>query len=48
MCFHTLPVCSVRCQLIRLFARGIEEEQQQQQGPFEDPCTLWDLEPNSH
>ncbi|XP_054480699.1 ceramide kinase [Anoplopoma fimbria] len=36
---------SVQCQLIRLFARGIEE---QQQCLLEDPCTLWALEPSTH
>nr|XP_046235181.1 ceramide kinase [Scatophagus argus] len=47
---HTSIQVSVQCQLIRLFARGIEEEQQQQQQQcvFEDPCTLWALEPSSH
>lgn len=46
MCFF--PLCSVHCQLIRLFARGIEEEeegeehdeQQQQGGLLKDSCTL--------
>lgn len=37
---HTAIRVSVQCQLIRLFARGIEEEQQQQQFVFEDPCAL--------
>ncbi|XP_031721545.1 ceramide kinase [Anarrhichthys ocellatus] len=36
---------SVHCQLIRLFARGIEE---QQQCLLEDPCTLWAVEPSTH
>lgn len=35
---HTAIQVSVQCQLIRLFARGIEENQQQQQFMFEDPC----------
>uniref|UniRef100_A0A3B4FAK8 Ceramide kinase-like n=1 Tax=Pundamilia nyererei TaxID=303518 RepID=A0A3B4FAK8_9CICH len=37
---------SVQCQLIRLFARGIEE-QQQQQCVSDDPCTLSALEPTT-
>ncbi|XP_074481751.1 ceramide kinase isoform X1 [Sebastes fasciatus] len=44
---HTAIQVSVQCQLIRLFARGIEE-QQQQQCVLEDPCTLWALEPSTH
>ncbi|XP_028305469.1 ceramide kinase [Gouania willdenowi] len=36
---HTAIQVSVQCQLIRLFARGIEE-QQQQQALLEEPCTL--------
>ncbi|KAL7370668.1 hypothetical protein ABVT39_007285 [Epinephelus coioides] len=44
---HAAIQVSVQCQLIRLFARGIEE-QQQQQCVFEDPCTLWALEPGTH
>lgn len=44
---HTAIQVSVQCQLIRLFARGIEE-QQQQQCVFEDPCTLWATEPSTH
>ncbi|XP_042367596.1 ceramide kinase [Plectropomus leopardus] len=44
---HAAIRVSVQCQLIRLFARGIEE-QQQQQGVSEDPCTLWAPEPDSH
>ncbi|XP_042259391.1 ceramide kinase [Thunnus maccoyii] len=39
---HTAIQVSVQCQLIRLFARGIEE---QQQCVSEDSCTLWALEP---
>ncbi|XP_030576327.1 ceramide kinase [Archocentrus centrarchus] len=35
---------SVQCQLIRLFARGIEEQQQCVSG---NPCTLWPLEPST-
>ncbi|XP_067347054.1 ceramide kinase isoform X1 [Channa argus] len=35
---HTAIQVSVQCQLIRLFARGIED--QQPQCVFEDPCTL--------
>ncbi|XP_019947948.2 ceramide kinase isoform X2 [Paralichthys olivaceus] len=42
---HAAIQVSVQCQLIRLFARGIEE---QQQCVFEDPCTLWAPEPNTH
>ncbi|XP_041820174.1 ceramide kinase [Chelmon rostratus] len=42
---HTAIQVSVQCQLIRLFARGIEE--QQQQCVFEDPCPLWALEPST-
>ncbi|CAI5635742.1 unnamed protein product [Oreochromis niloticus] len=38
---------SVQCQLIRLFARGIEEQQQQQQCVSDDPCTLCALEPTT-
>ncbi|XP_073336894.1 ceramide kinase [Pagrus major] len=47
---HAAIQVSVQCQLIRLFARGIEEQQQQQQQQcvFEDPCTLWALEPSTH
>ncbi|XP_049423287.1 ceramide kinase [Epinephelus fuscoguttatus] len=45
---HAAIQVSVQCQLIRLFARGIEEQQQQQQCVFEDPCTLWALEPGTH
>lgn len=45
---HTAIQVSVQCQLIRLFARGIEEQQQQEQCVFEDPCTLWALEPSTH
>ncbi|XP_040886205.1 ceramide kinase isoform X2 [Toxotes jaculatrix] len=41
---HAAIQVSVQCQLIRLFARGIEE----QQCVFEDPCTLWGLEPSTH
>uniref|UniRef100_A0A3Q1GMS1 Ceramide kinase n=1 Tax=Acanthochromis polyacanthus TaxID=80966 RepID=A0A3Q1GMS1_9TELE len=44
---HTAIQVSVQCQLIRLFARGIEE-QQQQQFVFEDPCTLWPLEQSTN
>ncbi|XP_026217381.1 ceramide kinase [Anabas testudineus] len=40
---HAAIQVSVQCQLIRLFARGIEE---QQQCVFEDPCTLWAPEPS--
>ncbi|XP_068573206.1 ceramide kinase [Cebidichthys violaceus] len=36
---------SVQCQLIRLFARGIEE---QQQCLLEDPRTLWAVKPSTH
>ncbi|XP_053270863.1 ceramide kinase [Pleuronectes platessa] len=42
---HAAIQVSVQCQLIRLFARGIEE---QQQCVSEDPCTLWAPEPNTH
>ncbi|XP_035528790.1 ceramide kinase [Morone saxatilis] len=42
---HAAIQVSVQCQLIRLFARGIEE---QQQCVFEDPCPLWALEPSTH
>ncbi|KAL3048453.1 hypothetical protein OYC64_007092 [Pagothenia borchgrevinki] len=42
---HAAIRVSVQPQLIRLFARGIEE---QQQCLLEDPCTLWALEPNTH
>ncbi|XP_029318010.1 ceramide kinase [Cottoperca gobio] len=42
---HAAIQVSVQCQLIRLFARGIEE---QQQCLLEDPCTLWALEPSTH
>lgn len=42
---HAAIRVSVQPQLIRLFARGIEE---QQQCLLEDPCTLWTLEPNTH
>ncbi|TMS02574.1 Ceramide kinase [Larimichthys crocea] len=41
---HAAIQVSVQCQLIRLFARGIEE---QQQCVFEDPCTLWASEPST-
>uniref|UniRef100_A0A8D3BB47 Ceramide kinase n=1 Tax=Scophthalmus maximus TaxID=52904 RepID=A0A8D3BB47_SCOMX len=41
---HAAIQVSVRCQLIRLFARGIEE---QQQCMFEDPWTLLAPEPSS-
>ncbi|KAK2858847.1 hypothetical protein Q5P01_003467 [Channa striata] len=41
---HTAIQVSVQCQLIRLFARGIEE--QQPHCVFEDPCTLQALEPH--
>ncbi|XP_070848552.1 ceramide kinase [Chaetodon trifascialis] len=44
---HAAIRVSVQCQLIRLFARGIEQ-QQQQPCVFEDPCTLWALEPSTH
>ncbi|KAK5849202.1 hypothetical protein PBY51_008862 [Eleginops maclovinus] len=41
---HAAIRVSVQSQLIRLFARGIED----QQFLLEDPCTLWALEPNTH
>ncbi|XP_068162989.1 ceramide kinase isoform X2 [Antennarius striatus] len=41
---HAAIQVSVQCQLIRLFARGIEEEQQQR--VFEDPFAAWTPEPS--
>ncbi|KAF1372476.1 hypothetical protein PFLUV_G00265810 [Perca fluviatilis] len=42
---HAAIQVSVHGQLIRLFARGIEE---QQQCVLEDPCTLWALEQSTY
>lgn len=44
---HAAIQVNVQCQLIKLFARGIEEQQQQQQHVFEEPCTVLDLEPSA-
>ncbi|XP_069020877.1 ceramide kinase-like [Embiotoca jacksoni] len=44
---HTAIQVDVQRQLIRLFARGIEEQQQQQQCVFEDPCTPGAPEPST-